>query len=509
MPAGNIKTFTFEGFTGGLNRDADPYQLELTESPDALNVDFGIRGAVSKRDGYARYDSPTVADKFRSLYSWERMGGSVFLIAITDAGDIYEDAGAALADTGKHVGGSDDTEDKYPTAYASLNNKLYITGMDVARTGTSWDGTTAVSITATVFDGTASRYPNAKYTVAKHDRIFAANIDDNGTRLRSRVYFSVVLTPTTWNAADFIDFTPDDGQEITAMVAFGEDIVVFKDHSLQLLTGASEDSFSRFVIDGGIGTNAPGSVVAMGNRLIFLDRDRGVWAWDGGAFENIGDKINDYLLDGINYSKAYKTHAFVRRSKLYLSVPWGSDAFNSRMFVWDQRTQAWSEYDYGVSSSAPEGSAVRGGMPGNADGVFTLFTTKNDAGAAIDAYVRTPWLSPEGPEAKSRIRRMDMAFTALGAFDVDVQMFRDFDDINAYRSQVINTDDGASVWGGLTWGSGTWGGGLAQVLALTTGWGQRFRAVQFRFGVDGTGEDFQLNKTAIHVSSQKRVRGEA
>ncbi|KKL60104.1 hypothetical protein LCGC14_2208690, partial [marine sediment metagenome] len=131
------------------------------------------------------------------------------------------------------------------------------------------------------------------------------------------------------------------------------------------------------------------------------------------------------------------------------------------------------------------------------------------AGGAISAFVRTAWLSPEGPESKSRIRRLDLAFTAIGNFNVDVDMFRDFQGTTAYKSQAINTDPGSSLWDTAVWDVDTWDGGVDQILSRTTGWGQRFRTVQFKFSVDAVGEDFQLNRATMHVSSLDRVRGEA
>ena len=508
MPAKNpIKTIDLKGFTGGLNRDADPYQLEITESPDALDVDFGLRGAVSKRDGYSRFDSPPVAATFRRIVAWERQGGSIYNIAVTDAGDIYEDSGAALTDSTKNVGGS--SEDQFHIGVASLANKVYLTSINTGNAPSSFDGTTWASVTATVFDGTASRFPHARHIVTKHDRIFATNVDDAGTRHRSRLHWSNVLLPETWDAADFIDFDPDDGTEIQALAAFGEDLIVFKDRSIQLLAGRSEDSFTRYVVDSGIGTVSPMSVVPMGNLLVFFDRDRGVFGFDGSGFEKLSDKINDYLLDGINYSEAYRAKCFVRRSRLYVSVPWGSDAFNSRTFVWDQRLKAWTEYSFGVADAASNGSAWYGVAPLDDAGVFTLFATKDNDGVAFTPHVRTAWLSPEGPESKSRIRRLDLAFTAIGDIDVDVDMYRDFQGSSAYKSQVINTDPGSSLWDTAVWDVDTWDGGVEQLLSRTTGWGARFRTVQFKFSVNAAGEDFQLNRMTMHVSSLDRVRGEA
>lgn len=505
MPRTNeIKTINLPGFIGGLNADGDPYQLEANESPDLLNVDIGFRGSVRKRDGYSQVTT-TQAQANERIVAWKRQGGSYHLVTVDEDGDIWDYTSTPTEKVTSWVAASDD--DDYHVGAAGLGNELYLTRID--ETPKAFDGTTWSSITATTFDGTSARFPSAKFLAAAHSRIFAANVDDGGTRHRSRLHWSNVLDAETWDAADFIDFDPDDGQEITALAQFGEELVIFKNYSVQLLAGKSEESFSRFVVDSELGTVSPYTVVPFGARLIFLDRDSGVWAFDGNGFELVSEKINEYLLGGMNYAYAYKASAFTYRTKLYLSVPWGASTVNSRTFVWDQRTNAWTQYDYGAADVAVYGDDVYGVGVHEKAGVQRLFNTLNDDGDAIDAYVFTPWLAPEGPESKARIRRMDMAFSALGDFDVDVNMYRDFANGSPYISQVVNTDAGGTLIGTtFTIGSSALGAGVDQKLALTTGWGGRFRVAQFRFGVDQVDDDFQLNKITIHVSTLGRVRGE-
>lgn len=510
MPVRNeIKTLDLEGFVLGLNKDADPFQLTPQESPDALNVDFGLRGEVSKRMGYSRFDSPPTAENFHHFGIWEEQGGATHKIAVADGnGSVYHGTATALTDSTFDLG-TTSGEINYHIGMASLNNKVYLTSL---RTGSilSWDGTTWTSITAANFAGVANRFPRSRQVVTKHDRIFAANVrSSGGTNFRSRVYWSDPLDAETWQSNSFIDFDPDDGSEIKAMVGFGEDLVIFKDHSVQLLAGRSEESFTRFVLDSQLGTVSPYAVVPMGDLLIFFDRDHGVWGFDGAGFRSLDERINNYLLDGINYGDAYKAKAFVRRSKLYLSVPWGADAYNSRTFVFDRRTESWTEYDYGVMGAADDAGVYLAVNNRNAEGIYQLFTTNDDNGVAVDAYFYTPWMVPEGPETKSRVRRLDTTWSAKGDFDIDVTMYRDFFNSGAYRQQVINTDPGGSLWGTFQWGVDDWGGSTEQIHSRTTGWGQRFRSVQWRFGVNGLGEDFQLNRATIHISSLNRVRGEA
>lgn len=506
MPRTNpIKSIQLPGFVGGLNTDADPYQLEADESPDCLNVDFGFRGSVRKRKGYSSLTT-TQTDQGVRIVDWKRQGGSHHLISVDDQGDIWDYTSTPAEAVSAWGSPSDD--DDYPVGVTALGNVLYFTRVDVTNPQ-KFDGTSWTAMTATTFDGTASRFPKAKHLATAHSRVFAANVDDGGTRHRSRLHWSGVLDAEQWDAVDFIDFDPDDGQEITALSTFGEELVIFKNHSVQLLAGKSEESFSRFVVDSQLGTVSPRTVVPMDSNLVFFDRDTGVWGFDGAGFELLSEKINEYLLEGINYSLAYKASAFVFRTKLYLSVPWGADTVNSRMFVWDQRTKAWTQYDFGVADATVLGDDVYGVGAGDAAGVQQLLTGLNDDGAAVDAYVYTGWLAPEGPEAKSRIRRLDFAFSALGDYDVDVHMYRDFANNEAYRTQVINTNPGGAVWDTAVWDVDEWGSGADQKLVLSTGWGQRFRTAQFRIGVDGVGDDFQLNRMTIHVSSLGRVRGEA
>lgn len=47
-----IESIRLPGWTGGLNTEADEFQLEPDESPDCMNVYFGLRGAIIKRPGY-------------------------------------------------------------------------------------------------------------------------------------------------------------------------------------------------------------------------------------------------------------------------------------------------------------------------------------------------------------------------------------------------------------------------------------------------------------------------
>ena len=75
------ETLDLKGFPKGLNRESDPYLLEEGEVPDALNVDFGSRGEVTRRDGYSRFDSPTdLTAKYQRIFTRSGTDGTEYII---------------------------------------------------------------------------------------------------------------------------------------------------------------------------------------------------------------------------------------------------------------------------------------------------------------------------------------------------------------------------------------------------------------------------------------------
>ena len=280
------------------------------------------------------------------------------------------------------------------------------------------------------------------------------------------------------------------------MAALGEQLIIFKDHSVQMLTGKSEVSFTRYVIESQIGTTASGSIATLGGFMYFFDPSTGVWVFDGAGFTQLDENIHDYLLDGMNSSYAYKSFGWIWDNRYYLSVPWGSDTYPSRTFVLDLVTRAWTEYDYGVPAAADLGGTLLGGSPGNVTEIHTLETGTDDDGSGITAYFRTAWLAPdESPTVKHRTRRLDTTWEAIGNHSVTMNMYRDFRTDTAYATESLDTNPP----------SGTWD----EVAIRSTGLGNaRWRTVAFEFKTTGSTEEWTLNRLAIVLSSLSRVRGE-
>lgn len=508
-----IESMELRGWSGGLNREADPFLLEPEEVPDAVNVDFGLRGEASKRKGYSEQTGDvSTAGIGEFLYHWQKLGGSEYLIYIDAAGKLwYESASTLTAVLAGSSFGAPADEREFNVTFASMNDIVYVTSVRDGTTPHSFDGTTWVAMTAAALDGTANQFPHARALVNAHERMFAFNVTrSDATDFRSRMYYSNPLLPETWEALDYIDFAPDDGQEITQAVLFGEQVIVFKNHSMFALSGTDESNFTVYPIDTAVGTECPGTVVTSGPELFFFDHLSGVWSFDGTQYDKVDDKINEYLLDGINEAYAYKSRGFAYRGKYYLSVPWDTDTVPSRTFVYDGRIEAWTEYDFAWRDGALQDALMY--TVGTADkiGVYEMWQVDNDDTGNIDGRFATSWLAPAEPSFKYRLRRLELAFSAEGDFEVTAEMRRDFT-LDAFATQLINTTPGGALYGTAEYGTDKYGSGVSQVLSRTTGWGTdesvRWRVCQFEFS-ESTTKPFQINRMVMQVSRIGRLRGE-
>lgn len=502
-----VETIRLPGWDGGLNADADPFQLEPNEVPDCINVDFGLRGAVSKRKGYSEY-SVSLTDDIRRLETWREDPSTAWLIGIT-AGVSTSDIRYSTSGTfSSQVTGwaAPSTDEQYHVGSQSYESKVYFT----SKLGNPWsfDGTTWTEITDTTLSGAASEFPKAVDLEAAHERMFAINVSTGGTNYTSRIWYSNVGNAEIWDPLDWIDVDPDDGDALWAIKAFGESLILFKSRACYVLAGTDDNTFNLYPLDRGIGTNAPRAVVARESKVIFFDPRTGVWEFDGAGFRPLSDKILNHLLDGINPDEAHKSSAFIEDSKYYLSVPWGASTEPSRTFVLDLRTESWTQYSYGLADAAERGRIVYGARPNDAAGIYKMFDTYGDDGVAYDAFVDTLWMHPENEAVRQRLRRADFAFSAIMDLNMTVKMFRDFD-IDPVFTKTINTSPGGGLWGSIVWGTDNWGLGVDQVYKRETGWPKRWRVMKLRIEQNDLNAQWQINRILLHVSSLDRVRGEA
>lgn len=510
----DIQPLSMVGWQGGLNRDADPILLQVDETHDALNVDFGLRGHVAKRKGYSlvssSHSTATAGDhlaRFDDRYVYIDDSGKVWL---TTAAFVFSAPSLDLLGTGTGI------VDRQ-TSIAHMNDFIYMSRVSGAAASTrpfKWDKTTATQITVTAFDGTSLRFPKAAHLAHIHTRMWAANVKDSSDNVYpSRLYFSEVGNPEKWTATSYIPVGYQDGQQITGMVRYGDALLLFKNRSIYLLSGTDKDSFALYPVDisGDFGLLSPAALAVNGDKVYFYYAPRGVFEWNGSEFNQLDQKISKFIRNNLNKAEARKVQLALWQNKLYLSVPFGSATVPTDTFVLDLDTGAWTHYDYGFQSwidadDALYGAGLNKGTP--AVGIFKLQNTDQDNGANFDSYFSTAWVAPFGQAAVQRLRRADLAFSALADISIVVDMYTDMSN-NILISKTISTDPGGLDWSATSplWGAFYWGFGVQEVLARKAGWGGRWRTMRLRFSYTGN-QPWQLNNLVMQISGQPRQRGE-
>ncbi len=412
------------GWVRGLNREVFELQLQPDESPDLENLVIGLRGEVERRDGFARWDSGT-DDVGQRLIAYTPGSGTDKVVVVQENGEIWDGTTSTLTDT-TNTFGTHTNRRNWQIADAMLDDQLYIFSLraDTWR----WDNSSWTQITDKTLDesGTAAspEAPRAACATAHNNRVFVGNVNANGALSRSRIMWSNTTVENSgdaggnrWSATAFIDVDEDDGTEVTQILSFQSNLLIFKDHSIHQLSGVDADSFTLYRVTDDVGCSSPQTVAQNEGDVFFFDRFKGVFVFDGVTATRIDGAIHSYLLSGQNLNRAWRAHGFFSDSRYFLSVPWGSDNFNSRTFVFDVRTGAWTEYDYGiydhewwsekeytVGNATEAGSAAITGVFKHEQG------DTQDNGVDIDWYLETIWFPPAAAQGMTRyrMRRVDL-----------------------------------------------------------------------------------------------------
>ena len=498
-----IDSILIPSWEGGWQPNLQKTNLPANSLFDLSNIEWKPGYTLAKRRGFVQIADDTVVglenpdfvlaprvytttglfpEFSQQVLHFAKSDGALFYQSLGKLWQEYEDPGNGgdLTDSTHGLGvGSDTATNRFrvwPISAVTFGSKIYITTLryggfdgntitsDPTATGL-WETQDESQDSATLpiiydvqagtfsrpavhaLDGTDGGFVRARTMVATHARIFAANIHSDGTyRYPSRIYWCGTDDepdqPELWEALNYIDVGADDGQEITAMLSFGDQILVFKNQSVYALVGTDDTTFALYTLDDTLGTEGTYAATAVAGRAWFLDERTGVWQYDGAEFTNISEPIKDDLLDNLNREAAYKTVVFWHDAKVYVSIPTGaqSSATQSLTYVYDTELQVWTKYDYGfvpcpfpmysdLNITGPTVSLSNhlfGGIP--VKGVYEFNVGLNDDGDAISSYFTTPWMNVQNIADRHRLRRLEiLADEGDGTITVDAFIDLEFD----------------------------------------------------------------------------------
>ncbi len=435
MPNEAIYPVRISGWTSGVNREADDATLEATELSLAENITLGLNGELSRRRGYTEYTTAMHANMGvgERLFFWNQLGStSDYFIYIDADGDVFKSTGTNFSSAADFDIAAPADAEKQPIGIEVYRNIVYVTSLRA--NARKFDGTNWTEITDYTPNASGDEFPRAAFLATKHERFFAANIDNNGTLERSRVRWSNLGDVETWDTVAWVDVDPDDGTEIRGLIPFADGLVIFKDRAVFFLSGVDESSFTMFPIDSTVGTTAPGSIAVTESAVYFLDTARGVYKFDGAQVERLSDKINTELLADIENADVEKFHGIYFRDKYYLCLNDGTD--QNITWVYDNRNEGWVKWSCGwLDSAVRDAKLYVVGVTDSAgtqkEGIYQLLNGNSDDGVAFTAKARTGWSAPQDIKFMSsprfRIRYVDVV-AVEGAGTLTVNLYEDFNE---------------------------------------------------------------------------------
>lgn len=474
--------FSLRDFTGGLNLVSDTFRLADNESPDMLNVDIDRRGGFQVRRGIEPYSEDPLAGDPETLWNYNGYGTMYTFAQV--ASEIYRSTGAGWVAVGSGLGSG--TSDVCPVTFN--NNNYWVRGN---ANPVKWDTSTATSLTSAFNDTTtptSGNVPRADHMAVHSGYLWVAGTWESGTHYPNRVRWSWANTfdnsGENWRTDDYIDI--DDGKDadsITAIVPFGDQLIVFKRDSVYAVYGYSSESFSIVNISNTVGAVSHSAVLATPAGLFFFDHHVGLNVYNGRSVQWVFEQIWPAMRDGsIPKTRINDVQIGWVENRLWVSVPWFNiESPTGYTFVYDpfvKQRGAWTKFDLAINTYC-RGHRSNNFLAyiDNTNLVFKLDVNDkyydnwgNDNIATINAYYRTKWVDLGEPAIKKRWRRMEAVMQVDESFELPVVSFAEYDStVTVKNFKFVATgspsstsegvwDDPASDWDDATWATS---GGIA------------------------------------------------
>lgn len=285
--AADLSPTTITDFRGGLQTTQDPSVICDGCAQDIQNVDVWT-GRAQKRRGSIKQNSTALTgdQPVRFLHEFPDSSNNIWLLQISSNSFWGSKNGGVTQQLLSSTHGITSSSD-----FSATNgfNKSWLT--DGTTNWISFDGTTVASSTAP---------PKGKLNAFYKNRLFTAGVSGSlSTLYGSRLNDSLDWTDDNLEDDDAIEenIRNNDGYPIRVLFPFKNDLIVFKDFSIDRFT-INPDGLTYTVtpVSNIIGCIHPKGVHIVENRLRFLGPD-GFYEFDGVALRKLSEGIEPTVKD--------------------------------------------------------------------------------------------------------------------------------------------------------------------------------------------------------------------
>lgn len=338
----------------GLNLVADPQEAGGETAVDLLDVAVDRVGRVRTRPGSVKFNTSASSGIYFGGLTAGNYGGTDMLVAINNG------AGAEhTIDTFSTAGVRSAAVATFPVGWGSNN-------LDFANLGTataSYCYIASPEDTLQRFSGTALANSTGKPRLVEATpwgRLAQANYTQptdspsGADGSLHTVFFSSPLDPGTYDAADWVDLRPGDGEEIHALVSWGDMLFAFKQSAMFVFYGISTDStggaifnYREVALTMGLATpgvfSRPLSAVAGPDGVYFVSPS-GIYKTTGGPPVEVSARVRPIFAGSAASS-------LVRDADSRMQLTWvGERLFGLyenadgefQALVWDRLVDEWS-----------------------------------------------------------------------------------------------------------------------------------------------------------------------
>lgn len=478
--AKNTKLLTLRDFTGGLNLTTDTFRLAENESPDLLNVDMDRRGGFQVRRGVTPFSNTTLAGPPNTIWTFNA-AGTVHTMAQVGA-VVYSNVPSVWTAIGTNLGNA--AMDVCPVTF---NNNCYWArgNLDVVKFTGLVSSTMGTAFNDTIVP-TSGNVPRATHTAVHAGYMWVAGTYEGAggvNHFPNRIRFSWANTfdnsGENWRTDDYIDI--DEGKDfdpITAIIPFGDQLVVFKRDSVFAIYGDSAETFSMVNVSNTVGSVSHAATIATPAGLFFFDHASGVNVYNGRNISNVFNQILPALRENdIPRSQTENVDMGWINNRLWVSVPWADEPAAPRgvTFVLDPNLKSggsWTKYSlklgpYSVGYRTIDSLGYIHGtnLVFKLDVVGQYFDNLGPVEGidTIYAWYRTRWIDLGQPSVKKRWRRTEALLQVDEGYDLPVVSYSNYDNVTTIKNFKFTSgessfsnvsgvwDDPASDWDSAQW----------------------------------------------------------
>lgn len=453
---------------GAVSEDMIPVSA-VTES---INWDFDVIGSAQIRKGLTRLGDSAFSGDVLGLYEFRDSGAGTNnqIIAVNSTSVSYLSSGAWTA---KRTGLTSGSKARFTTF---LDYVFMVNGTESTAI---WDGNPSNSFITT---GNASSAPTGKYIENFRSRIWIAG----NTTYPDRIYYSsipsAVTTPIiTWDTSattgQWIDVSPSDGENITALKKTRNSLLVFKPNRLYRVFSIAQIDPDPYYA---VGTSSQESVVDTKNGVYFHHQSGFYNYSPGGIVQEISRPVIDFVkaITVANYSKVCgsldKDGDHVNWAIGDVTV--NGITYNNMVLRYTISTQVWTHRIYPtqflVSGEYNDGTTKFSLIGDESGNIYKVNVGNTDDGTAITYSLIHRWETLDGLVSTSKTIE-NAVFSHEGGMGTNV----------AFQTDV----DGST--------SNDWSKGKGQFGESNTGLPVHIKGRKMRLRLYGTskGETFAYN----------------